>query len=147
MVADSRFDIDLAYGVAREDALAAVLRRGTVEVKSDRGATTTGNVFVEYEYRGRPSGIAVTQADWWAFETAPERFTLIRTDELRALARRVYRARGPVRGGDDLASRGVLVRVSELTGCPDGRSPREVPHVRPSGGDERESGALPVHVP
>ena len=117
VTADSRFDLDLRYGVAREGVLGALLGSTTVEVKSDRGAHRTGNVYVEYSYRGRPSGIAVTQAEWWAWEIAG-RWLLIRTADLRLIARRAFRERGPTRGGDDKASLGVLVRVSELTGCP-----------------------------
>lgn len=67
-LAGEGFDVDLRYGQAREDALVQVFLRSRVEVKSDRQAARTGNVFVEFKQKGRPSGLAVTMADWWAFE-------------------------------------------------------------------------------
>lgn len=37
------------------------------EVKADRLTNKTGNVCIEYECNGRPSGIATTQADVYAY--------------------------------------------------------------------------------
>lgn len=39
----------------------------TVEVKEDFMCKTTGNVFVEYETRGKESGIATTEADYFCY--------------------------------------------------------------------------------
>lgn len=39
----------------------------TIEIKEDFLAAKTGNAAVEYESRGKPSGIAVTKADFWWF--------------------------------------------------------------------------------
>lgn len=91
------FDIDLRYGEAREDAFVHVLLRSKVEVKSDRKARETGNVAVEYEQVGtdgqaRPSGIATTEADWYAVEYDAGRWQLIETAQLKELARRAIRA-------------------------------------------------------
>ena len=36
-----------------------------VEVKSDKRASQTGNICVEYSYRKKPSGISGTKADIW----------------------------------------------------------------------------------
>jgi hypothetical protein len=38
-----------------------------VEVKSDRWAGKTGNLCIEYEYRGSPSGIEASKADYWLY--------------------------------------------------------------------------------
>lgn len=38
-----------------------------VEVKSDYYCQKSGNVAVEVECRGKPSGLAVTEADWWVY--------------------------------------------------------------------------------
>ena len=40
----------------------------TVEVKFDPASQRTGNVVVEY-YHGKASGLHVSTADWWAFDT------------------------------------------------------------------------------
>ena len=37
------------------------------EVKADRWANKTGNIFIEYENNNRPSGISTTQADIYAY--------------------------------------------------------------------------------
>lgn len=37
------------------------------EVKADKNTYRTGNVFIEYECAGKPSGISITQADIYAY--------------------------------------------------------------------------------
>lgn len=37
------------------------------EVKADKNTARTGNVFIEYECAGKPSGISITQADIYAY--------------------------------------------------------------------------------
>jgi len=37
------------------------------EVKSDRHTARTGNLCIEYEHTGVPSGISLTQADYWIY--------------------------------------------------------------------------------
>ena len=109
------FDLDLAYGVGREDALYHVLREARIEVKSDRKAQATGNVFVEFSYRKRPSGIATTTAEWWAIEVALDRWLLIPTPKLQSLCSRA-KAEGKVKhGGDRFQSRGFLIPLAWLT--------------------------------
>ena len=39
----------------------------TFEIKEDIKCAETGNVVVEYESRGKPSGIKTTEADFWIF--------------------------------------------------------------------------------
>lgn len=39
----------------------------TIEVKEDVRTKDTGNVVIECESRGKPSGIMTTQADFWVF--------------------------------------------------------------------------------
>ena len=39
----------------------------TIEVKEDVRAEDTGNVVIEYESRGKPSGIQTSCADFWVF--------------------------------------------------------------------------------
>lgn len=37
------------------------------EVKADRRAASTGNLCIEYEHTGIPSGLSLTEADEWIF--------------------------------------------------------------------------------
>ncbi len=57
---------------------------GSVECKVDRLASSTGNLAVETEYRGRPSGISTSTSTSWAFITSNE-VLIIRTAQLRRL--------------------------------------------------------------
>lgn len=65
------FDIDLAYGEAGESWVHDVVGGATKgEVKRDGLFPSTGNIYVEYQCRGRdgiwrPSGIAETKSELW----------------------------------------------------------------------------------
>lgn len=108
------FDIDLLDGVAREEAFARLLVRARFEHKRDESCIKTGNLFIEYESRGRPSGIAVTTADWWAFEYQPISWLVLPTDKLKSYARRAYQTGKVILGGDNDTSKGVLVPITWL---------------------------------
>ena len=61
-----KFDLDLEYGQIREDKIADMLNNKKIEVKSERGMwMKTGNICIEYESYGKPSGIITTEADFW----------------------------------------------------------------------------------
>jgi len=110
----SDFDLDLRYGVDRENAFGDILAGSSVEVKSDRKAATTGNFFLEFRQHGRNSGIAVTKADFWAIEFARNCWIIIPTETLKAVGRQVYKRRGFVKGGDGNNFDGVLVSLTDL---------------------------------
>jgi hypothetical protein len=60
-----KFDIDLEYGKVREKFVAEMLQDKKIEVKSERGMwKNTGNIAIEYESYGKPSGINATEADY-----------------------------------------------------------------------------------
>jgi signal recognition particle subunit SEC65 len=67
-----KFDIDLAYGKVREQRVADMLQNGKIEVKTERGNFSnpkswvhTGNIAIEFESYGKPSGINATESDYW----------------------------------------------------------------------------------
>ena len=61
-----KFDLDLEYGQIREDKIADMLNNKKIEVKSERCMwMKTGNICIEYESYGKPSGIITTEADFW----------------------------------------------------------------------------------
>jgi hypothetical protein len=117
-LARAGFDIDLRDGEAKEDAFKTILNGTTVEVKSDKKCRTTGNLFVEYRQQGRPSGIAVTTADYWAFEYDDDCWLLLPTKKLKAIARMVsiHHRNNRVKGGDYNEYDGVLIPINWLTG-------------------------------
>lgn len=54
----------------------------TFEVKNDLLAERTGNIAIEFECRGRPSGLAATTADYWVYKFSGQ-FCLIETARLK----------------------------------------------------------------
>jgi len=113
-IARAGFDMDLAHGEARESAFVQALTRCHVEHKCDNDAPSTGNVFVEFEQKGRPSGIATTTADWWAIEVQGDTWIVVRTSVLRRAVERVKGIGRVVMGGDHNLYRGALVPVEWL---------------------------------
>ena len=111
---NSDFRHDLEVGQLSEKFLADLLENRTIEVKRDFLASKTGNVFVEYESRGKPSGIATSTADYWAFVLDDERIIVIPRGLLKVMARESFEAGRLATGGDSNTSRGVLVKVREL---------------------------------
>ena len=56
----------------------------TLEVKADRRARQTGNLAIEYESNGKPSGIITTTATWWVhFVDGENVYYMIPTKVLR----------------------------------------------------------------
>jgi len=111
---NSDFAFDLKMGQDEEIWLADLLRGKTVEVKRDYIASRTGNLFVEFSSRGKPSGLATTRADFWAFILDGERVVIVPTQFLQQVARQAYSEGRTVRGGDNNTSEGVLVKLKEL---------------------------------
>ena len=111
---NSDFKYDLEVGQVEERWLAQLLTGNKIEVKRDFLAHKTGNVFVEYESRGRPSGIATSMADHWAFILEDETVIIIKTERLKAKCRERFKGGNTVSGGDSDTSMGVLLPVSLL---------------------------------
>lgn len=110
--AEKAFDVNLAEGRLAETELVRLLGgEAKVEVKRDLMAPTTKRVAIEYRCRGKPSGIATTTAEWWAFHIG-SRFFLVRTDELREAARKFYELGYHTKGGDDEAAEMVLMPLN-----------------------------------
>ena len=106
-----QFDIDLKFGQECERLTARMLL-GFHEVKGDRMALTTGNLFVEYECRNKASGIATSKADWWTFHLHDDLYVVVKADVLRRLEhdRKIRR----VSGGEEKASLGYLLPLKWL---------------------------------
>ena len=113
-----KFDLDLEYGQVREDKIAEMLQDKKIEVKSERDIwQTTGNIAIEYESWGKPSGIRATESAYWfhnlcigdkifcslVFDTEVLKKIVDKLDTFRTVS-----------GGDNNASRMFLVNLSKL---------------------------------
>jgi hypothetical protein len=116
----SKFDIQLGAARNDEDRLAAVLQNSKIELKTESFQwEQTGNIFIEYKSRGKPSGIAATQADYWCHELVRGNGTvfylLMQTERLKQICRRKLNTPADKQfSGDDLAQRGIVLRISDL---------------------------------
>ena len=113
-----KFDIDLEYGKVREQPVADMLQDKKIEVKSERDVwQKTGNIAIEYECYGKPSGINATESDYWfhnlcigdetfatlVFDTASLKRIIANLDKKRSVS-----------GGDNNASRMYLLNLQKL---------------------------------
>ena len=66
MVKNTKFDLDLQYGQLREQQVHDMFHNKKIEVKTERDWwKKTGNIAIEYEGNGKPSGIDKTESDFW----------------------------------------------------------------------------------
>jgi hypothetical protein len=113
-----KFDIDLEYGKVREKQVADMLQDKKIEVKSERGMwQRTGNIAIEYESYGKPSGIAATESDYWFHNLCIDDETfctlVFKTDSLKKIIDNLDYKRS-VSGGDHNASKMYLVNLQKL---------------------------------
>lgn len=125
------FKYDLAIGQIGEMLIGKLLSSRTIEVKFDFGCYRTGNFYIEYQSRMKPSGIATTKADYWMLIAASEYgqrlkkhqeeiqkedmlfAVLIETERLKDLCRNKA-FRKEVKGGDNNTSLGILIKSTNL---------------------------------
>ena len=113
-----KFDIDLEYGTIREEKIAEMLTNKKIEVKSEKDLwQKSGNICIEYESLGKPSGIRATESDYWFHNLCVgdnEFCTLVfKTDVLRTIVDKLDTFK-TVSGGDHKASRMFLVNLQKL---------------------------------
>ena len=113
-----KFDIDLQYGQVREKLVLDMLQDKKIEVKSERDIwQKTGNIAIEYESYGKPSGISSTEADYWFHNLCIGEDTfatlVFKTDNLKSIINNLDYKK-TVRGGDHLASKMYLLNIKQL---------------------------------
>ena len=114
-----KFDIDLEYGKVREQMVADMLQDKKIEVKSERDVwQKTGNIAIEYECYGKPSGINATESDYWFHNLCigDETFATIvfDTNSLKRIIENLDYKRS-VSGGDNNAARMYLLNLQKLS--------------------------------
>ena len=113
-----KFDLDFAYGKVRENMVADMLQDKKIEVKSERDMwARTGNIAIEYQCYGKPSGIKATEADYWFHNLCigDDTFaTLVfNVDALKRIIDNLDFKKS-VSGGDNNASRMYLLNIQKL---------------------------------
>ncbi len=117
-----KYDIDFAgdlnFGLGMEDEVIAMFKDKKIEVKSEKGMwQKTGNIAIEYECYGKPSGINATEADYWFHNLCVGEdiyATLIfKTENLKKILDSLER-KVSVNGGDHNASRMYLISLQKL---------------------------------
>ena len=116
---NNKFDIDLKYGQEREQRLASILDKdkNKIEVKTERDWWfKTGNIAIEIECNGKPSGIMATKADYWVHILAEGDKDYCRLIfDTRTIKRLAKKYIGTLKnGGDGWRSRFVLIPLSEI---------------------------------
>ena len=114
---NSDFRYDLKYGQKEEQFIHELLSTDgeiKLEVKSDRRAQITGNVYIEYESRGKPSGISTSEADYYALKFLSGTVLLVPLDKLKRFCKQLPDKKKNKVGGDNNSSRGCLIKVHEL---------------------------------
>jgi len=95
-----------------------MLQDKKIEVKSERGMwQRTGNIAIEYESYGKPSGIASTESDYWFHNLCIDDETfctlVFKTESLKKIIDNLDYKRS-VSGGDHNASKMYLVNLQKL---------------------------------
>lgn len=112
------FDIDLPFGEIFEKKLKYIFANKKFEVKTEREIwKTTGNMCIELSYKGQPSGINVTKADYWCHifqDNGNIRFMLVfPVQELKELVK-TCRYKTLDYGGDNKDSMVALIPLNRL---------------------------------
>ena len=113
----SSFSHDLNFGEIAEDWLNILFKDGKlIEVKSDRLIHKTGNLFIEYRSRDKPSGLATTTANYWIYRMDMLDTAIILPTNLLKKVCRVYYKNNEfkIKGGDNNTSDGLLIPLIRL---------------------------------
>jgi hypothetical protein len=112
---DFRFDLELGK-LKGETAFHKMLSEKKIEVKYDRQAKETGNLFIEYMSRGKLSGIATTKADYYAYYISDDFCIVISVKKLKEKMKKLYKENKAkkILGGDKNTSKGLLVKIQDF---------------------------------
>ena len=113
-----KFDVDLEFGKHWEEHIDDVFSGATkCEVKTERDKwASTGNICIEIESYGKPSGLTSTEAEIWVHNLVKDNelccSLMFNTDKLRKVMKKMKPF--TVMGGDNNASKLYLVNIAKL---------------------------------
>jgi hypothetical protein len=112
------FKYDLKVGQIGEQLLNEILTLKTIEVKRDSWIYKSGNIAIEYESRNKSSGIAKSQADYWAIifsgDYKDEIILIIKENRLKEICREYYKKGNIKTMGDNNTSKAILIPITEI---------------------------------
>lgn len=113
------FRYDLEVGKEGERIVDSLFKDKLLEVKRDSWVAKSGNIAIEYESRGKPSGIATTEADYWVIifsgDYKDKVIYIFETERLKEIARRYYINGSTKAMGDSNSSMAVLIPIKEIS--------------------------------
>ena len=113
------FRYDLEVGQEGERLVDSLFKSKRIEVKRDSWVGRTGNIAIEYESRGNPSGIATTEAEYWIIifskEYEDKVMLVLETNRLKEVARKYFLEGKIKKMGDSNTSIAVLIPISEIS--------------------------------
>jgi len=113
-----KFDIDLEFGQVWEKYIDDMFSGAkTCEVKTERDRwASTGNICLEVESYGKPSGLTSTEAEMWVHNLVKDGelvcSLVFNTDKLRDIVKEMNPY--TIMGGDNKASKIKLVNLKKL---------------------------------
>ena len=118
MTANKKFDIDLKYCQLREKKVHDIFSNKKIEVKTERDWWfKTGNIALEYECNGKPSGINATESDYWIQILAKGNknhcMLVFEVKELKKIVKK-YKEQYTRMVGDRNASKCVILPIRKL---------------------------------
>lgn len=113
------FRYDLEIGKEGERIIDSIFKDKLVEVKRDSWIYRSGNIAIEFISRGKPSGIATTQADYWIIifskEYKDKVMLVLETKRLKEVCRIYYKKGNIKKMGDLDSSTAVLIPLKEIS--------------------------------
>jgi hypothetical protein len=114
---DKRFDLSLGKAEKFETEFAKLFAEKKLELKTEVDWwQKTGNICIEYTDRGKPSGIATTEADYWVQELrTPEGTVAYIIFPVARLKEIMNHSGKPKNGiGDDRGVDAILIPIKKL---------------------------------
>lgn len=113
------FRYDLKLGELREKELSDIFTNKKIEVKTDLFYQTSGNIYVEFQSRGKLSGLSTSEADYYCYILPKGNrcsYHLFESKQFKtALKQAVRDGRATIKtGGDNGTSKGILIRFETL---------------------------------
>jgi len=117
----SKFDIDLKFGQIYEEKIKSIFS-GKIEVKTERDKwKETGNIAIEIRYKGKPSGLSITEADWWfhllSYKDEIELGFMFKVSRLKKMIKNKMKKDKVciLYGGDNNESELVIIPIKEIS--------------------------------